>query len=337
MPCRSVRRVKHAVPSDYLLRPSGRQTDALNVSIKQNSRSAATECPATDEDESWLRELSTPSQRRNAASSSDDLENAEWFEELTTCHRGISCPPTALLVIPKIPAASLIREHHGFPVCMVVPPILLPPCLTRCFQDVPGIGLRQPWKRALQDPCERFGPHMLHQPVGSIRLTNAVPPARPPVQDVTQKRRRFDRTCLPDAVCRLPRTQELLDSLAADLHMEVDLPPINAMAGAVLAHAIAAIQRQLQPGPAVFKIGLTTNPLHRWHNETYGYRHMADKFQKMTILMASALGLVAALLEAALIDRFATTPGCRNIAKGGEGVRDTIGPFFTYVVIRVLS
>ena len=99
------------------------------------------------------------------------------------------------------------------------------------------------------------------------------------------------------------------------------------MAGAVLDHAKAVIARQLEPGPAVFKIWITINPIHRWHNKVYGYGHSPDKYIKMVLLLMSASGEAAAFLEAALIDKFRETAVCRNVAAGGEGLRPTEGPF----------
>jgi len=120
--------------------------------------------------------------------------------------------------------------------------------------------------------------------------------------------------------------------------MELDVPRRTAMAGAVLEHAVAVIERQLlRAGPAVFKIGITMNPIHRWHNATYGYGRSADKYSQIVVLLISARGEAAAFLEAALISKFQATAGCRNIASGGEGLRPAEGPVFTYLVIKPLA
>ena len=79
--------------------------------------------------------------------------------------------------------------------------------------------------------------------------------------------------------------------------MEMDVPRRHAMAGAVLDHARAVIARQLEPGPAVFKIGITINPIHRWHNKVYGYGHSPDKYINMVILLMSASGEAASVLK----------------------------------------
>ena len=121
--------------------------------------------------------------------------------------------------------------------------------------------------------------------------------------------------------------------LADDFCIEWDLPPLRAVAGTVLNHAIAAVLRRLQHGPAAFKIGITTCPIRRWHNERYGYRLSPDKFERMVLLLATDRGDGAAYLEAALIQRFQQTVGCRNVAPGGEGLNPTPGLMFTYLVI----
>ena len=131
----------------------------------------------------------------------------------------------------------------------------------------------------------------------------------------------------------LPGAHDILEQLAADPRMEVELPPRNALAGAVVAHARAVVLRRLLPGAAVFKIGITTCPTHRWHNAKYGYRLSPDSFERMVVLLATDSGNAAAFLEAALIALFQHTTGCRNVATGGEGLRPTEGPFFTYLVI----
>ena len=145
----------------------------------------------------------------------------------------------------------------------------------------------------------------------------------------------FRAPLLPEAVLCLPNTHALLRQIAEDPRMEWDLPPPRFLAGAVLAHAVAAIAKRLAPCPDAFKIGITSHPIHRWHNDRYGYRWSPDRFRRMILLLATHSGPAAAFLEAALIGRFQNTRGCRNIASGGEGLKPTVGPFFTYLVISI--
>ena len=125
-----------------------------------------------------------------------------------------------------------------------------PPCepVTRCEKPSPKPELR----------CKPAS-------AGPVVTAQLLPPALGP------RKRPFDASCLPEAVRQLSTTGRLLEEVAADAFMEMDVPRCNAMAGAVLDNAKAVIARQIQPGPAVFKVGITINPIHRWHNKSHGY------------------------------------------------------------------
>ena len=131
------------------------------------------------------------------------------------------------------------------------------------------------------------------------------------------------------------RTASLLSEIRGDPALQLLLPK-SVVAGAVLEHASNAMAKFLSQGPTVFKIGITHQPHHRWHNTVYGYKHDLDRYQKMVLLFITADPIAAAFLEAALIDRFTATPGCRNKAKGGENLHGMCSPYFTYVVLRCL-
>jgi hypothetical protein len=92
--------------------------------------------------------------------------------------------------------------------------------------------------------------------------------------------------------------------------------------------ADAMVERALQDGPTIFKIGLTRDPMHRWANASYGY--VRDGFRHMTILCATVPRWAAAL-ETYLIERFGSRQGCRNSAPGGESTPHQ-APVFVYVV-----
>ena len=82
--------------------------------------------------------------------------------------------------------------------------------------------------------------------------------------------------------------------------------------------------------PTVFKIGITSDPLHRWANPSYGY--CREGYQSMTLLAATTPEWAAAL-ECHLIDSALSAHGhgCRNVALGGESCpREP--PVFVYVV-----
>ena len=87
--------------------------------------------------------------------------------------------------------------------------------------------------------------------------------------------------------------------------------------------------------PAVFKVGITRNPVIRWST---GYaKDTSIQWTEMKVLALLPDPLSAGLVEASLIHRFEGCPGNQNIRKGGEGVDlSGEGPYFVYVVFRCL-
>jgi hypothetical protein len=79
--------------------------------------------------------------------------------------------------------------------------------------------------------------------------------------------------------------------------------------------------------PTIYKIGITSDPRHRWGNFSYGYFR---EFSNMRILAATT-PTWAASLERHLIHMFKLRTGCRNIAPGGENTPRE-GPVYVYVV-----
>ena len=82
--------------------------------------------------------------------------------------------------------------------------------------------------------------------------------------------------------------------------------------------------------PTIFKIGITSDPLHRWANISYGY--FRDDYRTMTLLAATTPEWAVAL-ERHLIASFRSAHGhgCRNDAPGGESSPPD-PPVFVYVV-----
>lgn len=80
--------------------------------------------------------------------------------------------------------------------------------------------------------------------------------------------------------------------------------------------------------PRIFKIGITTNPQHRFCNFCYGYH--TEGYEQM-VLLAATLPSWAARLEQCLISTFGSKQGCRNVAGGGEST-PSVGPVFVYLV-----
>ena len=60
------------------------------------------------------------------------------------------------------------------------------------------------------------------------------------------------------------------------------LPQSN-KSGTILAHAEDIVQTIVKQGPTIFKIGITTDPSHRWTNNRYGYLHDSDNYQQMVV------------------------------------------------------
>ena len=144
----------------------------------------------------------------------------------------------------------------------------------------------------------------------------------------------------PDVRC-LPRLwTEILPSLD-DVHggnIEVDLHMSpKATASQVLAHAEKSVLQLSSKHPAVFKIGITMDPVARWKHPQYGYsRDRRERWQKMKLVGVFSESFSAGLVEAVLIRRFKDTPGCRNDRPGGETACPGEGPHFTYVTYKVL-
>lgn len=111
----------------------------------------------------------------------------------------------------------------------------------------------------------------------------------------------------------------------------------KATASAVLNHVEKCICDLSRKYPAVFKVGITSNPVKRWCHSQYGYAlDHRESWLGMKILAACSTSFSAALIESALIRRFQGTPGCRNDKPGGETPSPEGGPHFTYVVYKIL-
>ena len=105
-----------------------------------------------------------------------------------------------------------------------------------------------------------------------------------------------------------------------------------------LAHAVNYINKHCcAEGPTIFKIGATSDPHCRYHNRAIGYEHDADEYKVMAVIMEFCTSEAALYVESALIAQFYGKPGCRNEAKGGEGISCTkIVKHYVYVVYRNL-
>ena len=112
----------------------------------------------------------------------------------------------------------------------------------------------------------------------------------------------------------------------------------HATASQVAKHVCASVARLSSRHPAVFKVGITVNPIHRWMHRLYGYCHdHREKWQGMRVVAVNASAFTGALLETILISTYKETPGCRNESPGGETASPADGPHFVYVVYRILT
>ena len=102
--------------------------------------------------------------------------------------------------------------------------------------------------------------------------------------------------------------QHLIAQASAISSIHFALPKSNAVAGAVLAHAIKIVEKQFsQHDPMIFKLGFTHNPHWRWCNRIYGYGYDVEKWSTMMVLYAAPEPFSPAMLEAALIEKYQST------------------------------
>ena len=86
--------------------------------------------------------------------------------------------------------------------------------------------------------------------------------------------------------------------------------------------------------PHVFKIGITRDPMVRWHY----YTKESVKWHGMRVIYMGDHPLVASLLESVLIRSYIGTSGCHNVAKGGESALSEGGPpYCLYLVFKNLD
>ena len=145
---------------------------------------------------------------------------------------------------------------------------------------------------------------------------------------------------VPQHIADLERLKEeiipqLQSSSFAANHVVFDICEAT-IPSAILDHCELSINSLSSKFPAVFKIGITRNPVERWQ-KGYGQDKGQQWFQmKVLVILPEAVSL--GFVEAALIRRFQSTPGNMNVRRGGEGVDlSGAGPYFAYVVFRCLA
>ena len=111
--------------------------------------------------------------------------------------------------------------------------------------------------------------------------------------------------CLPPAILERPGVQSMLQESLLTGCITFRLPKSCAVAGGVLQHAVCVIEKQFQRySPCIFKVGYTHNCMWRWSNNIYGYGSSRDKWSEMLVLYISGEAGSAAMLEAALIEKY---------------------------------
>lgn len=147
---------------------------------------------------------------------------------------------------------------------------------------------------------------------------------------------RQDVVCLPRLATEILPQLQKTTNCDGRITFDIAKNP-KATASQVARHVERSVSNLSSEHPAVFKMGITASPVHRWCHPVYGYsRDRKEKWQGMKILSVNADSFSAALLESFLISKFKGTPGCRNENPGGETASPGDGPFFTYVVYRIL-
>ena len=102
------------------------------------------------------------------------------------------------------------------------------------------------------------------------------------------------------------------------------------LASTVLQHCLSVVGGIAAQG-LKFKVGITTDPFHRWHNESWGYVHERI-YSHMCIIAIVSTAESASYVEAAVLREYGSHPCCQNKAPGGEGCKADAKPGFVYVV-----
>ena len=136
--------------------------------------------------------------------------------------------------------------------------------------------------------------------------------------------------CDPSLVAR-PQLNQIMEQLhsASGSCFDLRLPRVR-LASGVLQHCIA-ITAAIARVSLRFKVGITTDPVHRFLNSSYGYSQQGI-YKQMTIIAILKSMEAAAFLEAALIREFRDHHACGNEAAGGEGSSTDSVLGFVYVV-----
>ena len=121
-----------------------------------------------------------------------------------------------------------------------------------------------------------------------------------------EHRRRVEHRVDSDTMS--PRMKTLSSQCQALGCISLKLCDLNALAGAVLLHAIQTLESLFrQQEPLIFKVGFSHDPIWRWSNDVYGYKNSKEKWSHMIILYYAKEPYSPAMLEAALIEKYKST------------------------------
>ena len=130
----------------------------------------------------------------------------------------------------------------------------------------------------------------------------------------------------------LDHSSQILCGSLRTLIREATLPSVEKAWSSLVVSLREVVDGMLaRVGICIYKIGICRDPMHRMHNEAYGYAvGERERYASMELLVAS-FPAICAFLERRLISLYFGLPGCRNTAPGGENAPAS-GLCFLYLV-----
>ena len=125
----------------------------------------------------------------------------------------------------------------------------------------------------------------------------------------------------------IPDAEMILSEVGLCEHISTDLCTFGEPCVATMIWSVEGFIAQFHP--AVFKIGITSDPSHRYYNSTYGYN--GEGYTAMAVLH-SGTPMHGCTLERGLIAALWGRQGLQNIQPGGESAPNDDCCCFTYCV-----
>ena len=264
-----------------------------------------------DSDEDWAEELITAHR--------PDIRDERWLRELVTAHRptsGHSVPGRTDEARTPCPPQPPAQPHSQDQFCYHSQHIL-PVAHTASSSSRPPLQSgRLPFELVRSGKRRRSTPAPLLEPITTLVAYS-----------LRHQHAQLMALCGP-----VPQIQKsLLRSWISATAKELAPASLEVLSNS-LAERVRGI---VSSPPCIFKVGLTRDPLWRWRDAPFAYANDVD-FAFMELLLVGSTGLVAHL-EAALIARLRSQPGCRNDAPGGESPPPPSYPCYLYVVWQQVS